>query len=224
MYDYLKDTSWFEDRPYSCGGGTATLYSANNIPRYVALSRIDGTIVGISSQSASMDASLLDPETPDSDVAVYAHVETPWLDFGSTDMKQLLAIETVERGARSGAIFEDLSGDATYGEDWWLNCKVYRDYNGYTDETEFGTTYYGGQNPGETIGVDRQPAFFIRRFTPRAHGRQFKLVFSNVLTSAATAAATIYQGPFRIHDIFVEFTTRQGKTPHTDAAGTSISE
>lgn len=221
VYDYLNDRFWFEDRPYSYGGGLASLVNTTGVPRFLALSRMDGTIVGVNNRTKGKDASHLTPETAADDVTVYAQVETPWLDFGSTDRKQLRGVETIERGPVSGAVFEPIT-DVASGN-WWLRCQVYVDYNGYADEADVGTVYDSTSAQATTVGVDRQPPFFVRRFTPRAHGRQFKLVFSNALTSAATTAS-YKQAPFRIHDIFCDITDQQGDTPKTELSAASISE
>jgi len=221
VFDYVNERYWFEDRPATYGGGFATLETSGAIPRYLAASRMDGTIVAITNRTKGKDASHLTPETSGSDVTVYAQVETPWLDFGSTNRKHLRAVETIERGPVSGAKFEPISDVS--GGNWWLRCQVYVDYNGYADEADVGTVYASTSAQATTVGVDRQPPFFVRRFTPRAHGRQFKLVFSNALTSAATTAS-YKQAPFRIHDIVCDLTEHQGNEPKTELSESSISE
>lgn len=221
VYDYLNDVFWFEDRPSSYGGGLATLDNTTGIPRFLALSRMDGTIVAVNTRTKGKDASHLTPETSGDAVPVYAYVETPWLDFGTAERKQMRIIETIERGPVSGAVFEPIT-DISSGN-WWLRCQVYRDYNRYADEADVGTVYASTSSQATTSGVDRQPPFFVRRFTPRSHGRQFKLAFSNALTASATTASYV-QAPFRLHDIFVEIVDQQGDQPHTELSGASISE
>lgn len=230
VYEYDTGAFWFEDRPYSLGGGTATSTSETSGP-VLHLSRPDGTIVKAASgagDATGQDAAHLDPGDLSDNVTVNAQVETGWLDFGSVYQKQLLDIETVERSVQTssavsaGGIF-DSAGEGVSDGNWWLRCRVFVDFNRVTAAAGVGTVIDSTSARLTSVDGNNQAQTFNRSFTPRVHGRFFKLVFSNALTAAATTASYV-QAPFRISDVYVEFKDRQSTRASADLSGASISE
>lgn len=223
VYDYRTGAYWFEDRPYTLGGGMVGRLS--NSPPLLYLSRPDGTIVTmvfVDGFNTGQDCSHLDPADATDNVTVNAQIETPWLSFGSMSQKQLREVRTIERSATSGGgEYEDTDGGIAAGT-WWLRCRVYSDSEEATSRGDVGTAV-ASSSLAATFAENRQPPPFSRLFTPRVHGEVFKLVFSNALTASATTDGHV-QAPFRIQDIVVEFTEREGTSPISDKSGASISE
>lgn len=219
VYDYTQNTFWWEDRPQALGGGMATVDSSSQ-PQMIA-SRMDGTLVAITNRTRGSDPDHNAPETSGSDVPVYALVETPWIDFGSPYRKQLLRVETVERSHLAGGLFDPITS-VTDGN-WWLRLKVYVDMDAYNSKADVGCVVDSTSTQLSNSTGNYAPATFIRSFTPRLHGRQFKLQFSNHLSSAATTAS-YKQAPFRLCDIVINLTEHEGDTPLTELSGASISE
>ena len=219
VYDYANNAFWFEDRPYAAGGGTATVNNGN--PPQLIASRVDGTLVAITNRTRGSDPDHMAPETTGSDYLVYAQVETPWLDFGTNEVKVLKLIETEERSHLGGGLFDPITS-VTDGN-WWLRCRVYVDHNRATALGDVGATVDSTSSQLSTPEGQYAPPKFVRVFTPRVHARQFKLRFDNALTSAAVTAS-YKQGPFRLAEITCEIIDREGTQPLTDLTGASISE
>ena len=219
VYDYATNAFWWEDRPYAAGGGTATVSNAN--PPQLIASRVDGTLVAITNRTRGSDPDHLAPETSGSDVLVYAQVETPWIDFGTNEVKVLKLVETSERSHLGGGLFDPITS-VTDGN-WWLRLRVYADHDPSTALADVGAVVDSTDAQLSTTEGQYAPSRFVRVFTPRVHGRQFKLRFSNDLTSAASAVS-YKQAPFRLSDITCDISDRQGTQPLTDMTGASISE
>lgn len=219
VYDYATSAFWFEDRPYVAGGGTATV--KKQYPPQLIASRVDGTLVAITNRTRGSDPDHMNPDNTASDYIVNALVETPWLDFGTNEVKVLKLVETSERSHLGGGFFDPITSVAD--GNWWLRCRVYVDYNNLGSVADVGAVVSSASSQLSAVDGNYAPARFVRVFTPRAHGRQFKLRFSNDLTSAASAAS-YKQAPFRLSDITCEVSDRQGTQPLTDMTGASISE
>lgn len=220
VYDYENNSFWFEDRPTSLGSGTYTRSSTEG--PVLCVSRVDGTIVKvISTNTNGKDPDHLAPTTSGSDVVVNAQVETPWLDFGNLSQKMLAEVEVSVRSPELGGDqFDD--GVSVTGTPW-LRMRVYGDKNRYTAQADVGDTYSLAGSQITTREDFRQSPLGLLTLTPRSHGRQFKLVFSNGLTSAATTAGYSVL-PFRISDIECEFAQKESTLPRTTLTSASISE
>lgn len=225
VYDYVNDTFWFEDRPMSIGGGMSSRGEATYGPVLQA-SRLDGTMVKLTSSTPQVgDASHLTPTTSGDNVAVNWRVTTPWLSLGSAEMKQLQRLEVIARAPGTGEHRFDRFSDVGSGASGtsWLRCQVYCDMNELTARADVGVAYDPSSSQADSQGGFYQAAPLLLEYTPRAHGREFKLVFSNVLTSAASAA-TYKQHPVRISDIQCEFEQMQSTQARTNLNAASISE
>jgi len=218
VFDYLTGSSWFEDRPYAAGAGMAS--TANGLPAQLHLSRIDGTIVRASGRNKALDASIAAPETSGSDIAVNAQVETPWVNFGGLSRKSVPRVEVITRALAGEGLYDGITG---ISGNLWLRMRVYVDYNSLTARADVGCIYDSATAQASDLTEFSQSALLVQDFTPRAHGRQFKFVFSNALTAAATTAGYV-QAPFRISDIQPEVVQQEGTLPLTDVTGASISE
>lgn len=224
VQDYDANVFWFEDRPYSVGGGVAWTTTSTNVPR-LHFSRGDGTIVSamqVGGQYA--DSSILTPTTSADDVPVNAQVETGWMDFGTFEQKRLDSIETLERSiSAGGSEYDEI--DSPPSGNWWLRCRVRTDFNDAVDRGDVGQVVASNSSQLSNLSEYGQAPTFIREFTfpSTAQGRQLKIIFSNALTSAATTAS-YKQAPFRISDVFVEISDRQSTRPRTALGGASISE
>ena len=221
VYDYLNNAYWFEDRPSACGGGAINtdLAPENGTP---VVSRPDGTIVKLFGYATNgKDPDHLAPTTSGSDVAVYAQVETPWIDFGNLSRKHLTEVELVVRSPDVGeGILEDsiaLSGTP------WIRMRVYTDRDISTTRADVGDSYALSDAKITSAVGPQQAAESVLTLTPNSHGRQFKLVFSNALTSSAITAGYA-QLPFRISDIECEFSQKESTIPRTTLTSASISE
>jgi len=221
VYDYANDAYWFEDRPTTYGGGMVGRTEGN----LLYLSRLDGTLVtAYGSNSAAGDASHLTPETTGNAVTVNCQVETPWIDFGNFAAKRLVEVETVERSIMAGnGNFDDEIENGISGTYFWLRCRVFVDLNDATTKADVGVVYDSSNSQLTDLAEFRQSPTFVRTFTPRADGRQFKLRFSNALSSAATTAGYL-QAPFRISDIICEYAQKESTLPLTTLTSASISE
>jgi hypothetical protein len=169
-----------------------------------------------------MDPDMLAPNTSGSDYAVYAQVETPWIDFGNLLSKQLTEVEVQFRNPQVGGdVYDD---GVSFSGTPWLRMRVYSDTNRSTQRAGVGCVY-SLSDAQLTSRVDyRQSALGIMTFTPReSFGRSFKLVFSNGLTTAATSAGYA-SGPARISDIQCAFAQRQSELPITTNETASLSE
>lgn len=220
VYDYANNAYWFEDRPVSLGSG---MFKDNATEGTVPLvSRPDGTLIKLLSLSTNgKDPDHLAPTTSGSDYAVFAQVETPWIDFGNLSQKLLTEVEVSLRSPELGGDYFD-DGVSLSGTPW-LRMRVYGDKNRYTAQGDVGDTYSLGTSQITTREDFRQSPQGVLTLTPRSHGRQFKLVFSNALTSAAQSAGYA-QLPFRISDIECEFSQKESTIPRTTLTSASISE
>jgi hypothetical protein len=144
------------------------------------------------------------------------------MDFGTLQTKQLLQVELVMRSISSSNHTWDKNTDLSSGN-YWINMKVYGDFDEGTALATIGRVYDSTDGQLTQRGENRQATLFVVTLTPRVSGRQFKLVFSNALTSAASAAGYI-QVPFRISDIICTVVDRDGDSPLTELGGASISE
>ena len=224
VYDYANNAWWFEDRPTSYGGGMASTTGSTN-GNTLHLSRMDGTIVqALGTACSGEDATHLTPETTSDNVPVYAEVETPWIDFGNLMTKRLVEVETLERDVEvGGSYFEGFATTGVTSGNWWLRCKVYTDYNHATARADVGVVASSSASQTGTEAEFGLSPPFLRTFTPRVDGRQFKFVFTNHLSTAASSASYI-RAPFRISDIVCEFAQKESTLPLTTLTSASISE
>jgi hypothetical protein len=221
IYEYDTDEAWLEDHPKIKGGGTCTqIDGGSNVPQLL-VSRGDGSILMMHGRTTAKDADFTDPDNGAA-VTVNAQVETPWMDFGTLQTKQLLQVELVMRSISSSNHTWDKNTDLSSGN-YWINMKVYGDFDEGTALATIGRVYDSTDGQLTQRGENRQATLFVVTLTPRVSGRQFKLVFSNALTSAASAAGYI-QVPFRISDIICTVVDRDGDSPLTELGGASISE
>lgn len=218
VYDYANNAFWFEDRPTVLGGGSFST-SGGTSP---IVSRPDGTLIAMwKSGSTGTDPDMYAPETSGSNVAVYAQVETQWMDFGNLSRKQLTEVELAVRSPDVGG--GSLEDSITLTGTPWIRMRVYGDRNRYTAQADVGDTY-SLSGPQITTEEDYgQSAQGLLTLSANSFGRQFRLVFSNALTSAATTAGYA-QLPFRISDIECEFVQQESTTPRRTLTAASISE
>lgn len=221
IYKYDTDEAWLEDHPEFRGGGMASdIDNGSTVPQLL-ISRVDGSILMLHGRTTAKDADVTDPEGGTA-VTVNARVETPWLDLGTMETKQLLRVELVLRSVSSSNQNWDQNTDLSSGN-YWINMRVYGDFNEGTALATVGRVYDSTSSQVTQRGENRQAATFVVSLTPRVSARQFKLVFTNNLTSAASAAGYV-QAPFRISDIICTVVDRDGDTPLTELGGASISE
>lgn len=209
VLDYANNAYWFEDRPHSFGGGSATSQQAISDTGVLHLSRVDGTIVKMFGSSATIDTADTDLLAPDvaNDVIVNAQVETPWLDFGSLQTKRLTEVELIHRYTRGGEGQYDKFGGTGASLVGWLRIQFYSDFLAATQRAGVGVARNDTLFPSTAVEFNQSPTG-PALFTPKIDGRQFKMVISNALTAAAIAAG-YEQMPFRVSDIHCEYTQGQ---------------
>lgn len=223
VHKYETDESWMEDHPLIVGGGMMTNHHASigNDVQQLLVFRPDGSLMEFRGRTTAKDADITDPANGTA-VTVNARAETAWMDFGNPEVKMLQRVELVLRSLTSSGQNWDRNSDLASGN-FWINCKVYTDYNEATARATIGRVYASTETQLAQFGENRQAVTFLVILTPRCSGRQFKFVFTNDLTSAASSAGYV-QAPFRISEIFCEVADQQGTTPHDELGGASISE
>ena len=224
VYDYESDNYWYEDRPASIGGGLLTITKA--VPAQLYVSRTDGTIIILNGRSKGKDACLStyngsgvvqnDPADITDDVAVTCVAETPWLDFGSPNVKRMTRIETQERSL-AGEGPADFFTDSSLAGLRLLRIQVYGDMNADVLLSDITTLYDSTDSTVAsqlaTHNVSQAPTF-IREFTPRVDARQFKLIISNT-ESVGAIYLSAKVAPVRLSDILVELQPGDSLQPKT---------
>ena len=230
-YNYEDDTYWFEDRPTSIGGGMLTLDKTH--PAQLHVSRTDGSIVVLNGRNKAHDAALStyngsgvvvkDPMDTADDFDVLCVAETPWMDFGTPNVKRLTRIESHERALTGEGLFDNYT-DADEGKRV-LRIQIYGDMNPGVELDDVTSTYDSTDSTTSaqlTSGNQVQAATFVREYTPRTDARQFKFVISN--TKTALAALSLWKtAPLRISDICLELQPLDSLQPKTTVTSSALS-
>lgn len=231
VYDYENDTYWFEDRPASIGGGMMTLDATR--PSAAHASRTDGSIVVLSSRSKGKDPALStyngsgvvvkDPTNSAHDVAVTCVAETPWMDFGSPNVKRMTRIETHERALVGEGPYDNYNDIESAKR--VFRIQIYGDMNPEVSIGELTTMYDASDSTtSDQITSENvvQASSFVREFTPRSDARQFKLILSNTKSAGATFI-NAYSAPIRLSDMMIELTPLDSLQPKTAVNSTVLS-